>query len=81
MSRLERGIVIELEVATWTVCVELVESGHVVLSRVPLAWHIDSTQVIADVHCVLLLSDDLNPTTSVVLALYHGVAPVATLEF
>lgn len=81
MARLERGIICAFDAVTWTASVELVESGHIVLAGVPLAWHIDSTQVVADVHCVVMLSGDLNPTTSVVVALYHGVASELELEF
>jgi len=81
MNRLERGLIVAFDAATWTASVELVESGHIVLAGVRLAWHIDSTQVVVDVHCMVVLSDDLNPTTSVVVALYHGVASELELEF
>lgn len=82
MSRVERGLIYGFDAATWTADVELVESGHMVLPDVPVAWSVDSTQIVAgSTHCVLLLSDDLSPSRSVVLALYQGVAPDLELEF
>ena len=42
---------------------------------------LEAVQVAATTHCVVMVSDVLNPATCVVLALYSGVAPELELEF
>ena len=81
MGRVERGIICDFDAVTRTASVELVETGHIVLASVPVAWHIDWVQVEVPVHCVVMISNDLKTSTCVVLALYQGVAPAVTLEF
>ena len=42
---------------------------------------LEAVQLAATTHCVVVVSDDLNLATCVVLALCSGVAPELELEF
>ncbi len=81
MSTLRRGVIRAFDAATWKADVELSDGQWLWMPDVPVAFHIDSTQVTNGAYCAVMVSDDLNPATSVVLGLYHGVAPDLELEF
>ena len=80
MSRVCRGIVRAFDATAWTVDVQLI-SPSMVLYDVPLCWHVDSTQVVDGVYCMVLVDDNYLATASAVIGLYRGVAPDLDLEF
>jgi len=80
VSTVRRGIVRAFDAATWTVDVQLI-SPSMVLYDVPLCWHVDSTQVVDGVYCMLLVDENFLATASAVVGLYSGVAPDLELEF
>lgn len=81
MSTLRRGVVRAFDAVTWKANVELTEGRWLWMAGVPVAFHIDSTQLTNGAYCAVMVAENWNPAQSVVVALYHGVAPDLELEF
>jgi hypothetical protein len=81
VATIERGTILAFDAVNWTADVQLVGSMSTVLYDVPVAWHIDSTQIVAAVHCMVVVAADRRAPNCLVIGLYSGVAPELLLVF
>jgi len=61
--------------------VELVGGAGSYLYPVRVAWHVDPDWMSVGTRCVLLVLDEANPETAVLVATYGGTPPTAELVF
>ena len=75
------GIVRTWDESNYLAGVEVVGGAGSYLYPVHVAWHVDPDWMSAGTPCVLLVLDQTNPETAVLVATYGGAPPKAELVF